>query len=192
MLQRCEGPVGIIAAASAEPERTAATHVDLLRREGVEAFDLGITINNVARLGRNEALVEEIAALKTILFTGGNQIRLVETLLHRGEETPILLAIAKARARGAAIIAASGSASALSDFMVAGGTSSTPLRYGVSSDQGHNGLVIQEGIGFFGAGIVDQNVFSSRRLGRLIVACAEEGAPHGFGICEETLMDVSV
>lgn len=191
MLQRCEGPVGIIAAASAEPERTAATHVDLLRREGVEAFDLGITINNVARLGRNEALVEEIAALKTILFTGGNQIRLVETLLHRGEETPILLAIAKARAKGAAIIAASGSASALSDFMVAGGTSFDALRYGVSSDQGHNGLVIQEGIGFFGAGIVDQNVFSSRRLGRLIVACAEEGAPHGFGICEETLMDVS-
>ena len=32
-----------------------------------------------------------------------------------------------------------------------------------------------DGLGLFDAGIVDQNVLGSHRLGRLIVACAEEG-----------------
>ncbi len=72
--------------------------------------------------------------------------------------------------------------------MIAGGSSHEAFRFGVSTDTGQHGLVLQEGIGFFGGGIVDQNLFSSRRLGRLIVACAEEGVRYGFGICEDSLM----
>ena len=188
VLRRVNGPVGIIAAASAEPHVTAATHIDAFRAHGVEAIDFGITIDNVERISRDKEIVEQIAALKTIFITGGNQIRLVETLLHRGEETPVLLAIARAHAAGATVIAPSGAASALSGFMIAGGSSYEAFRYGVSSDTGHGGLVLQEGVGLFGPGIVDQNLFSSRRLGRLIVACAEEGVRYGFGICEDTLI----
>ena len=63
--------------------------------------------------------------------------------------------------------------------MIAGGSSWEALRYGVSSDTGHRGLVIQEGIGLFGGGIVDQNLLGGNRLGRLIVACAEESERFG-------------
>lgn len=186
--RRCEGPVGIIAAASSEPRTTAKNHANALKALGLEVVDFGITIDTVERIGRNAAVVEQIAGLRTIFIPGGNQIRLVETLLHRGEETPILKAIERAYAAGGTLIGASGAASALCGFMVAGGSSYEALRFGVSSDTGHKGLVIQEGVGLFGAGIVDQNMFTSRRVGRLIVACAEEGVRFGFGICEDSMM----
>ena len=125
---------------------------------GVQAVDLGITIDNVDYAVQDEELLEMIAGLRGILLCGGNRIRLVETLLHRGEESAVLRAIARAHSRGAALIAASGGASALSGVMIAGGSSWEALRYGVSSDTGHRGLVIQEGIGLFGGGIVDQNM----------------------------------
>ena len=70
--------------------------------------------------------------------------------------------------------------------MIAGGSSWEALRYGVSSDTGHRGLVIQEGIGLFGGGIVDQNLLGGNRLGRLIVACAEEGERFGIGVFEDS------
>jgi len=181
-----QGPVGVLAAASAEPAATAAEHVALLGRLGVQAADLGITIDNLDYAAQDEELLETIAGLRGILLCGGNQIRLVETLLHRGEESAVLRAIARAHSRGAALIAASGAASALSGVMIAGGSSWEALRYGVSSDTGHRGLVIQEGVGLFGGGIVDQNMLKGGRLGRLIVACAEEHERFGIGVFEDS------
>ena len=152
----------------------------------MQAVDLGVTIDNVDYKVQDEELLETIAGLRGILFCGGNQIRLVETLLHRGEESAVLRAIARAHSRGATLIAASGAASALSGVMIAGGSSWEALRYGVSSDTGHRGLVIQEGIGLFGGGIVDQNLSAGNRLGRLIVACAEESERFGIGVFEDS------
>jgi cyanophycinase-like exopeptidase len=71
--------VGVLAAASAEPRATAREYIGALRGHGVEATDLRVTIGNVYRRMREEELVEQIAALGTIVLTGGNQIRLVET-----------------------------------------------------------------------------------------------------------------
>jgi cyanophycinase len=186
LASRSEGPVGVLAAASAEPRAVAREYIAALGGHGVEATDLGITIDNVDRRMREEALVEQVAALRTIVLTGGNQIRLVDSLLYRGEVTPLLMAIARARSAGAMIVGVSGAASALSGFMIGGGTSYEALRHGVAADMGRRGLVIQEGLGFFGAAIVDQKFASSRRLGRLAVACAEEGARFGLGLLEDS------
>ncbi|AQT81815.1 cyanophycinase [Mycolicibacterium litorale] len=186
LASQCEGPVGVLAAASAEPRATARDYIGALRGHGIEAVDLRVTIDNVDRRMREEALVEQIAALRTIILTGGNQIRLVESLLYRGDVTPLLTAIARARAAGAMIVGVSGAASALSGFMIGGGTSYEALRFGVASDMGRHGLVIQEGLGFFGAAIVDQKLSSARRLGRLAVACAEEGVRFGLGLLEDS------
>lgn len=184
LASQCEGPVGVLAAASAEPRATARDYIAALHDHGVEATDLRVTIDNVDRRMSDEALVEQIAGLRTIILTGGNQIRLVDSLFYRGDVTPLLMAIARARAAGAMIVGVSGAASALSGFMIGGGTSYEALRFGIASDMGRHGLVIQEGLGFFGAAIVDQNLASSRRLGRLAVACAEEGVRFGLGLLE--------
>ena len=79
----------------------------------------------------------------------------------------------------------SGGAAALSPLMIAGGSSEEALRYGVASDESHPGLLVEPGLGLFDAGILDQNLVGAHRLGRLIVACAEEAVPLGFGLCEE-------
>lgn len=180
------GPLGIIASASSDPRHEARLYSRALRDHGVEVIDFGITIDNVERIGTKNDVIEHIASLRTIVLTGGNQIRLIESLLHRGEITPVLGAVARAYAAGATVIAVSGAASALSGFMVAGGTSYEALRFGVASDMGRRGLVIQEGLGFFGSAIVDQNLASTRRIGRLVVACAEEGVRYGIGLCEDS------
>lgn len=181
-----DGPVGVLAAASAEAKRTAGEHVQFFTDHGVEAVDLGITIDNVDYAAKDSSLLDRIEDMRTIFLCGGNQIRLVETLLHRGEESAVLRAIARAYGNGATIVASSGAVSALSRLMIAGGSSYEALRYGVASDLGHQGLVIQEGIGLLEAGVADQNLISGRRLGRLISACAEENEAFGIGVCDES------
>jgi cyanophycinase len=181
-----EGPVGVFAAASAEARRTAEEHVEFFVKNGVEAIDLGVTLDTVDYAAKDIDALNRIASMRSIFLCGGNQIRLVETLLHRGEESAVLQAIASAYAQGAAVIASSGAASALSGVMIAGGTTSEALRYGVSSNTGHQGIAIQEGVGLFPTGIADQNIITARRLGRLIVACVEENERFGIGVCEES------
>ena len=107
------------------PRRGAppSEHIALLSRHGVQAVDLGVTIDTVDYAQHDPDLLDGIAGLRGILLCGGNQIRLVETLLHRGEESAVLRAIARAHAQGAVLIAASGAASALSGVMIAGGSS---------------------------------------------------------------------
>ena len=180
------GPVGVLAAASAEPAAVAAEHVALLQGLGLAAWDLGATIDTVDYVGRDPAFLERVAGLAAVFLCGGNQSRLVETLLHRGEESALLRAIARAHASGAAIVAASGAASALSGVMIAGGSSTEALRFGVASGVGHRGIAIEEGVGLFGGGIVDQNLVGGERLGRLLVACAEENERFGVGVCEDS------
>ncbi len=181
-----DGPVGVFAAASAEPRRTAEEHVRFFQDRGLQAVDLGVTIDTVDYAAKNPETLARIASMKSIFLCGGNQIRLVETLLHRGEESAVLRAIASAYAHGATLIAAGGAASALSGVMIAGGATPEALRYGVTSDLGHDGLVIQDGIGLFTSGIADQNIISGKRLGRLVVACVENNERFGVGVCEES------
>ncbi|MCA8881411.1 MAG: cyanophycinase [Rhodobacteraceae bacterium] len=181
-----KGPVGVLAAASAEAAATARDHIALLARYGIEGVDLGVTIDTVEYTAHDEDFLEGIGAMTGILVCGGNQTRLVETLLHRGEESALLRAIAMTHAKGVPLLAASGAASALSGVMIAGGSSYEALRFGVSSDVGHQGLAIQEGIGLFAGGIVDQNLIRHERLGRLVVACAEESERFGIGVFEDS------
>ena len=158
----------------------------LLERHGIRAVDLGATRDRLRSESGRQALVERIAGLGSFLITGGNQRRLIDGLLFRGEETPVLRALTAAWKRGATIVAVSGGAAALSPLMIAGGSSEEALRYGVASGRIRiPGLLVEPGLGLFDAGILDQNMVGAHRLGRLIVACAEEAVPFGFGLCEE-------
>ena len=186
MAEICQGSVGIIACASASPRSDAYEYIRALESYGVNAEYFDITIDNIDQVNRDQEVLDRLQRMQTILITGGNQIRLIEALLMRSEVTPVLQVITAAWAVGKPIIAIGGAASAMSGFMVAGGSSWEALKYGIASDLGRRGLVLQEGLGLFGTAIIDQNLASSRRLGRLVVACAEEGVKYGLGICEDS------
>jgi cyanophycinase len=181
-------PVGIIATASSEPYDVARDYIEWLYRQDIDAEDIDVTAWNVDSRSRDRHLLERIASKRTLLFTGGDQRRLVETLLNRGEATGVLRAIMHAYQRGATLIAVGAAASAVSSSMIAEGNSYDALRYGASSDAGYEGMIIEEGFGLFEMGILDQNLMERRRLGRLIVACAEKNNRFGFGLCEESGM----
>lgn len=184
--QELTGPIGIIAAAAEDARLAARDFGDLFHEYGMEAVDLGIGEKTISAANEDRALIERIRGLRSLVLIGGNQRRLVDTLLDQGRETAVLKAVSDAYRAGATLVAVSGAASALSRVMIAGGGSYAALRYGIASGGDTGGIEIDEGFGLFDLGILDQNLVHRNRLGRLIVACAEEQSRWGFGLCEET------
>jgi cyanophycinase len=180
------GPIGIVGAASEDARRSAQDVRDLFADYGMETVDLGIGEQTIGSANENPALIERIRGMGSIVFGGGNQRRLVDALLDHGHESAVLKAIGDAYRGGATLVAVSGAASALSRVMIAGGGSYAALRYGIASGGDSSGIVVEEGFGLFDLGILDQNLVHRNRLGRLIVACAEEQSRFGFGLVEES------
>ncbi len=180
------GPVGIVAAGAGDPRRATREIEEAFGRAGIETVDLGLRADRVPRADRED--LAQFEKLGAVLFTGGDQRRLMRALLEQGREAGVLRAILDAHRRGAALIGVAGAASAVSRSMIAGGDSYGALRYGVATFGGDGSLVLDEGLGVFEHGLVEQRLYRRNRLGRLIAACAEEGAPMGFGVCEDTGM----
>jgi cyanophycinase len=177
-------PVGVLATASGEPTAMAERYLDWLSKENIRGELLPITLHNIERASRDRALLRTIDGMGSLLLTGGDQRRLTETLLHCAEATPVLHAIVSAYERGTPLIAAAASASALGARMITEGDSVAALRYGSSEDASFSGVVVERGIGLTQFGLIDQNFVRRHRLGRLLMACAEQHQRFGFGLCE--------
>lgn len=176
-LHALEREITIIAAASAASREVTAEYVTLLETHGIaaRAFD-----------AKTEDALEKLATAPAILFTGGNQDRLRQALFQLGEESPLLEAVLASYRGGGVLIAVGGSANALSPAMIAGGSSEEALLFGASPDPWYRGVVLQEGLGLLRDGLVDQYFVGRNRLGRLLVACVEEGVRYGFGLAEDS------
>ena len=145
---------------------------------------LPISLSNIERAGRDRRLLKRIGSMGSLLFTGGDQRRLTDTLLHCAEATPVLHALVSAYERGTPLIAVAAAASAFATRMIAEGDSEAALRHGVSEDAGFSGVVVEQGIGLTSFGLIDQNFMQRHRLGRLLVACRDQRSRFGFGLCE--------
>lgn len=188
LLQQLREPVGLLATASGEPGRVAGEYQSWLERHGIETEVLDIRLENIERASRNRALLRRIAEMGSLLFTGGNQRRLTDALLHCAEATPVLHEIVSAYERGVPLIGVGAAASAFAGRMIVEGDSEAALRYGGSEDASFSGVVIEQGIGLTSFGLIDQNFLNRGRLGRLLVACASQFCRYGFGLCEESGM----
>jgi cyanophycinase len=179
-------PVGILATASGEPRKVAASYLEWLRGRGIKAEILDVSLSNIERAGRDRRLLKRIGTVGSLLLTGGDQRRLTETLLHCADATPVLAAIVGAYEKGTPLIGVAAAASAFASHMIADGDSEAALRHGSSEDAGFSGVVVEQGIGLTRCGLIDQNFLQRQRLGRLLVACASRGEQLGFGLCEES------
>lgn len=184
-------PVGVLAAASARPRQVAFEYIQWLRDLDITAEELPVDANNIARRNRDSRFLRSLRRMGTILFVGGNQRRLTQTLTYRGDVTAVLRELVDAFDAGTNLIGVGGAAAAMGQPMIAEGDSFEALRFGASEDAGSEGMVMEPGLGLFEAGIVDQNFVRRGRLGRLLVACAEEQVEYGFGLCEESGLVVS-
>ena len=186
LLQELRPPVAILPVATAEPVRVATEYLHWLRSHGLQAEILEVSLNNIERAGRDRALLKRIGEAGSLLLPGGDQRRLTETLLHCAEATPVLHAVVSAYERGTPLIGVAAAASAFAERMIVEGDSRAALRHGASEDAGFSGVVVEQGLGLTGLGLFDQNFLERHRLGRLLVACADQRTRHGFGLCEES------
>lgn len=177
-------PVGVLATASGEPSAMAERYLSWLQRENIRAELLPISLHNIERASRDRVLLKRIESMGSLLLTGGDQRRLTEALLHCADATPVLHSLVTAFERGTALVAVAAAASALAGRMIAEGSSTDAMRYGSSEDAGGSGVIVERGIGLTHLGIVDQNFLRRHRLGRLLMACAEQRQRFGFGLCE--------
>ncbi len=175
-------PVGVVAAGTAYHRSTAERYTRWLKDLGLDAVDLGLRAGNIEKLGRSRRTMQKVRDSGSFLLVGGDQQRLAETLVLRGEVTRVFRAILERYEQGAAVVACGGAAAAFGRRMIVEGSSFDALRYGASEDAGYEGMVIEEGFGLFSPAIVDQNFLERRRLGRLLVACAEEDMRYGIGL----------
>lgn len=177
-------PVAVLATASGEPATMADRYLEWLDRLGVKAELLPISLSNIERASRDRALLKALEHAGSLLLTGGDQRRLTEALLHCAEATPVLHAIVTAFERSTPILAVAAAAAALGPRMIAEGDSVAALRYGSSEDASGAGAIVEPGIGLTRLGLIDQHFVRRRRLGRLLIACAEQRQRFGFGLCE--------
>ena len=190
LLPQLREPVGVLPTASGEAAAMAERYLHWLASRGVAAEPLPVILHNIERAGRDRALLRSIIKMGSLLLTGGDQRRLIETLLHCAEATPVLHELVSAYERGTPLIAVGAAASALGTHMISDGDSIDALRYGSSEDASFYGVVVERGIGLTDLGLIDQNFVLRRRLGRLLMACAEQRQRFGFGLCEGSGMIV--
>jgi len=183
-------PVGILPTASGEPSAMGERYLAWLSQMGIRGEVLPIGLHNIERAGRDRALLKAISQAGSLLLTGGDQRRLTDALLHCAEATPVLHAIVSAFERGTPVVAVAAAAAALGSRMIAEGDSVAALRYGSSEDASGSGAIVEPAIGLCRLGLIDQHFVRRHRLGRLLIACAEQRQRFGFGLCEGSGMIV--
>lgn len=207
-----DSKVAIVPVASGKPVESAAKFRDDLVRYGLAKDQIMILPLAVRddpstqfdeRQWRNNAnqvsLAKDVEDIGGFWFVGGDQMRIVETLLEKPEQDSRLLKAIKERFhKGALIGGTSAGAAMMSHPMIAAGDSFTALAkepgdhyYGMESQE-YGVLYLHHGLGFFPYGIVDQHFDRKARLGRLIRALSETSVGKGYAVDEDTGMLVDL
>jgi cyanophycinase len=174
--------VAIVNTASSEPAKSGPIYLKFFQALGVSGATL------VPLLNREQAYDPEVlttlGGADLIYFTGGNQIRLAQILA----ETPAHGAILAAWQRGAIIAGTSAGAMVWGPEYLAAGTSAGALLKGTSKD---GGLDLKPGLGLLPGVVVDTHFGREGRLGRLLVASAQQPGLAGVGVDERTAAVIS-
>ncbi len=177
----------VLATAAGNPETSAAAIVDALRRRGAAAEALPIAPRlpdvDAAAEARNPRWVERIEAAQGVYFSGGDQARIVDTLLPGGTPTPVLAAIRALQARGGVVAGSSAGAAIMSETMFRDATDVMGVLLGTLRD----GAEVDRGLGFAGPALfVDQHFLRRGRIGRMLPLMVQRGYRLGLGVDEDT------
>ena len=190
-LARClPGPVGVIGAASSNPDSSARRAADDINE--IAAGQVALTLpfrTDAPDLAQDPRAVAMIEACGGLWFTGGSQARILEALRPGGADTPAWRACHELLARGGVIGGSSAGAAMMSDPMIRRGSSIDALQHGV----GPEGVELGQGMGFFPFGLCGQHFLQRGRFGRMAVALSHTNTRFGWGISEDSalLVDLS-
>jgi cyanophycinase len=192
--ERSNGRIAICSMASGYPQEVGLETVEEFRAQGFYAELVPIYFENRIESAFDEALIERLRAFGSVFFTGGDQSRIVGTLIQNGSQTPALLAIRQLYAEGGLIAGSSAGAAIMSGPMILGGTSLNAVSRGLDDRAGaaedFDAFRLGRGLGFFTWGMVDQHFLQRGRIGRLIRAAELSGEALAFGIDENSALIV--
>jgi cyanophycinase len=187
LARRLPGPVGVIGAASSDPEGSARRGVSALNETIGGQFAVALPFDaSKPELAHDPEVAAMIGACGGLWFTGGSQSRILEALRPDGADTLAWRACMDLLDRGGVIGGSSAGAAMMCDPMIRRGRSVNALHQGVGPD----GVELGQGMGFFPWGIVDQHFLERGRFGRLVVALGEVGAQLGWGVSEDSALVV--
>lgn len=190
--QRCDGKIAILSMASGYPEEVGAETVEDFRAQGFYAELVPIFYETRDRSPFDPAHIERLEAFGSVFFTGGDQSRIVNTLVQNGEETPALAAIRALYRDGGLIAGSSAGAAIMSGPMILGGTSLHAITRGIDdrpeAADDFDAFRLGQGLGFFEWGMVDQHFLARGRIGRLVCAAHAKGQRLAFGIDENSAL----
>ena len=196
--------------ASSDPEDSFSANRELLLEAGVGQVALLPLTEQPDLVGRNswtnradQSLLPVLEGAGGIWFGGGDQLRTARLLLQAdGTDTPVLAAMRRLLDGGGVIGGSSAGAAIMSRIMIARGDDEGALTLPLCTDarawQDHSEgfspepLLISCGLGFLPHGIVDQHFNRRARLQRLMAAMEASNEVQGFGISEDTALEVSL
>jgi cyanophycinase len=174
--------VAIVNTASSEPAKSGPIYLKFFQSLGVAGATLVPMLNR--EQAYDPAVLEQLSGADLIYFTGGNQIRLAQIL----QDTPAHGAILAAWQRGAVIAGTSSGAMVWGPEYLAAGTSAGALAKGTAKD---GGLDLKPGLDLLPGVVVDTHFGREGRLGRLLVATAQQPGLAGVGVDERTAALIS-
>lgn len=203
--------IGIIPAASGNLKSSNAFKSDLVKLYGVAESNVSILplamVDDSKTKDVDESkwianadqqkIADQIGGLTAIWFVGGDQTRITKVFVKGdGTQTLALKAVWELYQKGGVIGGTSAGAAIMSQPMLAGGNSLGAINYGFTdtyldeNDQLNGPAYLENGLGFFQYGIVDQHFDARARLGRLVVTAWEfkNSYKRAYGIDENTAM----
>jgi cyanophycinase len=184
--------IGVITAASSQARENGEHYKETFRRHG--AADVQWIALGERPTGET---LRQIRGLTGFFFGGGDQSRLLKTMLrHEGGDTPELAAIRRAMANGALVGGTSaGTAVQVSGPMITGGESYDALRRAPVDELsprrgGRLSYHAGGGLGLFKWGALDTHFNERGRSGRLIRLADATRQKLAFGVDEDTALVV--
>lgn len=202
--------IGIIPAASGSLSSSKAFKADLIRygltEAQVQIVPITITDDTSTKdvdeskwvaNSTDAKIAQSIQTCTGIWFVGGDQTKVTKALIQKdGSQSPALKSIWQVYQSGGVLGGTSAGAAIMSQPMLAGGNSLGAFNQGLTykdpsaSEAINTPVYLENGLGFFQYGLVDQHFDARSRLGRLAVAGYEYKAAYkrAFGIDENTAM----
>lgn len=215
IIRRAGGPkarIGVITAASVPPSQdphagtpqaansvtSGRFYIDILKRYGAGQVQwIPIDLDRAAAADSEKAAAQA-AAMTGFVFGGGDQYRLITTLLHGAAHTDSrVMAAIRARFAAGALVAGTSAGAQIQSGpdMVTGGASYQGLRDGTRSGYFEDDTVLARlpagGFGFFTHGLIDTHFSANGRLGRAVRLAADTGHQRVFGLDPDTALEVT-
>ncbi|WP_200210339.1 cyanophycinase [Micromonospora coerulea] len=189
--------IGVLSASSAVPHSSANAVVKVLERYGADdATWIPVTTKKDGS-GDDPSYAALAASMTGFFFTGGDQFRYVQSMIHSdGSDGAVLHAIRERFLAGAPVAGTSAGMQILAGTdMITGGLSYYGVRDGSRAGYYDDDQILgywpAGGFGLVGSGLVDTHFDARGRTGRSIRLAADTGHDRVYGVGEDTALIVT-